>query len=278
MANYIKFNLIIFSFILGTIFTCINIYGEFNNIRPAIFFDDELRFTNDQPVTLTKTLVQLDKSKHESDLQFSQRITPVIAAGLAHIHWEKYEAEKFNQLVPIWENYFLYFMGKFSGIPEFEKYHFANYERSLERGIGICGDAAMILSQVLNNNNIDNEIITFPGHVIVSARFNNQELAFDADFGVSLPFSLSQIKESPNLVNRYYLNAGYFDYDIKAFDRIYNNNYQRWDGVKHFITNKYYFEKISYLIKWPLPLFLMSIGIFLIKRKNKKPKNTFNIH
>jgi hypothetical protein len=263
MSKILKISVAIIVFTLGFLLTSVNIYGEFKDIRPAVFFNEELRFTDDQPVILEQTLSQLVRSKNESDLQFSQRITPVIAAGLAHIHWERYAPEKFNQLIPIWENYFLYFMGKFSNIPEFEKYHFADYERSLERGIGICGDASMILSQVLSDNNIENDIVTFPGHVIVSAVFNNKkEQLFDADFGVSLPFSLNEIKQSPSLVNDYYLDAGYFDYDIKAFNRIYNNNYQRWNGVKHFITNKYYFEKVSYFLKWPMPIFLLLISIF----------------
>ncbi|MFT6836447.1 MAG: hypothetical protein ACJA0H_002497 [Francisellaceae bacterium] len=69
-------------------------------------------------------------------------------------------AEQFNQLIPIWENYFIYFMGVFSGIPEYERYHFANYQRSLERGIGLCGDASMVISQLLDKQNISNKILT----------------------------------------------------------------------------------------------------------------------
>ncbi len=258
----------IFSIIIGISLLSINVYGEFQNIRPTVFFNDELRFHNDQPETFNETLSQLQKTKNETDLQFAQRITQVVASGLAHIHWERYEPEKFNQLVPIWENYFLYLMGKFSNIPEYEKYHFANYKRSLKRGIGICGDASMILSQVLDENQIDNKIITFPGHVIVSAQFgHNKEQLLDADFGVSLPFSPDEIKQSPNLVNSYYLDAGYFDYDIKSFNRIYNNDYKRWDGVKHFITNKYYFEKVSYYLKWPLPILLIVLSLISFYRR-----------
>ena len=243
--------------------------GNFNIYDLLFSFNDELRFNNDQPETFKNTLALLTKLETEDDKQFSQRVTTVIAAGLAHIHWERYEPEKFNQQIPIWENYFLYFMGEFSNIPEYNKYHFANYIRSLERGIGICGDASMVLSQVLTKNNIDNNIITFPGHVVVSAKFNNIEQTFDADFGVSLPFTPEEIKQSPSLVNSYYLNAGYFDYDITAFNRIYNNTFQRWQGVEHFITKKYYFEKFAYILKWPLPILLMLITtIYFRKRIN----------
>ena len=258
------------SILIGTLLTSINIYGLFQNIRPPVFFSDELRFKNDISLSYEQTINKIIRKEAETDKAFANRITPIIAQGLAHIEWKQFSGSQFNQLIPIWENYFLYFMGKFSGIPEFEKYHFANYKRSLKRGIGICGDASMIMSQLLDKQKISNQLITFPGHVIVAAKFSdNTELLFDADFGVSLPFSPDEIKQSPSLVNEYYLNAGYYDYDITAFNRIYDNEYKRWDGVKHFITKKYYFEYITYTLKWPLPVLMISISLFYLYRSKK---------
>jgi hypothetical protein len=109
--------------------------------------DNELRLKNDTPHSYEETLDNTQRKEGESDKEYSDRIRRVIAQGLAHIHWKKYQNTKFNQLIPIWENYFLYFMGKFSGIPEFERYHFSDYKKSLKRGIGICGDASMVMSQ-----------------------------------------------------------------------------------------------------------------------------------
>lgn len=266
----LKFNIkVLFGFLLitfGVSLLSVNVYGLFKDIRPAIFFEDELRFANESPIQYEQTLVEIIKHGNESNPDYTHRLTKVIDDSIAHIHWERYEAEKFNQLVPIWENYFLYFVGIFSNIPEFKKYHFSDYKKSLKRGIGICGDASMIMSQLLDNNNISNQIITFPGHVIVAVKFDKQskELLFDPDFGVSLPFSPEEIKQSPHLVNDYYLQAGYYDYDIRAFNKIYNNDYQRWNGVSHFITNKYYFEKISYFLKWPLPVIAIIIGSYFL--------------
>lgn len=250
---------------LGGFLTTANIYGLFTNIRPAAFFEDELRFANDSPLAFDQTLKQIIKNDNESSLQYSERLTSVIAKSIAHIHWEKYESEKFNQLIPIWENYFLYIMGKMSGIREFKKYHFANYERSLKRGIGICGDASMIMSQLLSKNNIPNQIISFPGHVIVSAKFNenDSELLFDPDFGVNLPFTPDEVSQYPELVNEYYIQAGYFDYDVVTLNKIFNNDYKRWNGVEHFITKKYYFEEFAYFLKWPLPIILIIFGLYL---------------
>jgi hypothetical protein len=268
MANFRTY--LIIPFVLGIAFTCINIYGEFQQIRPADFSNDQLRFPDDQPETFEKTISQLKKIKNETDLQFSQRVTQVVSAGLAHIHWEAYSPDKFNQLVPIWENYFLFFMGMFTNIPEYEKYHFANYKKSLERGIGICGDASMIMSQILDEQGIANKILTFPGHVVVSAEFSDgNEAILDADFGVTVVISKNQLKENYNIIAQQYISAGYTARDEIFFQQMYQQDYIVWDGVEHFITNKYYFEHISYALKWPLPILLIIISILFLKKKNK---------
>jgi hypothetical protein len=255
---------------IGIALTAINVYGKFQHIRPTVFFPDELRFKNDISLSYEQTIAAIKRQPQESEKAYAARITHAISQGLAHIKWNQFSGSQFNQLIPIWENYFLYFMGKFSGIPEFEKYHFANYQRSLQRGIGICGDAAMIMSQLLDKEKISNQLLTFPGHVITTAKFSDgTELLYDADFGVTLPYSAEQIRKAPWLVDKFYEEAGYTSLDIKIMNNIYGNSYKRWNGVKHFITKKYYFEYITYSLKWPLPIVLILISVFMLYRNKK---------
>ena len=263
-----KSALAFFFLLTGCLLLAINIYGLFQDIRPSNISNENLRFVNDQPTPYEETIAQLTRKQGESDIAFANRATEAIAKGLAHIHWEKYKPEKFNQRVPIWENYFLYFMGKFTNIPEYQKYHFADYQRSLKRGIGICGDASMVLSQVLTKHNINNQILTYPGHVVVSANFDAQSsVILDADFGVSVPFNKDETKQHSSTIANLYTEKGYAEYDRVFFEKMYQSNYQAWDGVKHFITKKYYFEKISYWLKWPLPIFMIGM-FFLFRKKN----------
>lgn len=246
---------------LGAGLLGVNIYGLFKDVRPQMFFADELRFEEDITLTREETFEAIERLEGESDKEYADRITQVIGSGLAHIHWERYDTQKFNQLIPIWENYFLYFMGLFSGIPEFERYHFANYERSLNRGIGICGDASMIMSQLLDKQGIPNQLLTFPGHVILAATFDNdEELTFDPDFGVSLNHSPVDLSSSPDTVGQAYADAGYPQSDVIVMNRIYDNEFNRWDGVSHFITKKYYFEILAYWLKWPVPIIFIVLG------------------
>ena len=166
-------------------------------------------------------------------------------------------------------------MGMYSGISEFERYHFADYKRSLRRGIGICGDAAMVLSQVLSKNGINNKILTYPGHVIVSANFTpTNNIIFDPDFGVSIPYSKEKTLGHSQKIAEIYTENGYTKADERFFTRLYKQNYEEWDGVQHFITNKYYFEKIAYALKWPLPIFMIIMAVYRLRSKYKlRPKS-----
>jgi hypothetical protein len=164
-------------------------------------------------------------------------------------------------------------MGKFSGIPEFERYHYANYERSLKRGIGLCGDASMTLSQLLGKENIDNKILTFPGHVVVYASFNDgSEYILDPDFGVVVPFLRSELLSNNIEIAELYRDAGYTQGDVQFFTKMYTKSFKEWDGVQHFITKKYYFEKVSYWLKWPLPIVILLVSLMFLLRWHRLTK------
>jgi hypothetical protein len=260
----------VFLIVTGVSLTLINVYGIFNDVRSDRLNTEPSRFPNDVSLNYEQSMHEIKPVINESDVNYTLRMTNVISQSLAHIHWnEEADTTRYNQLIPVWENYFLYFMGRFSGIPEFEKYHYASYQRSLKRGIGICGDASMVMSQLLDKQGIKNQILSFPGHVVVAANIDGQERVFDPDFGVAIPFSPEKIKTSPTQIFQHYQDMGYSTREIQGLMRAYNLGFKRWDGVKHFITNKYYFEKITYALKWPLPIIVLLLGVFLFYRQKR---------
>jgi hypothetical protein len=271
-----KISLYLITFLVGSFLLMVNFYGLNRNIRVDDFSDQYLRFTQDQPANFDATMLELIRHKDESEIQYASRITSVVARGISHIEWLDFPAQQFNQLIPIWENYFLYFMGVFSGIPEYERYHYANYYRSLERGIGLCGDASMVISQLLNQQKIDNKILTFPGHVVVVASFDKgEQYILDADFGVVVPFSLDEIAVKSTEIGQLYQDAGYPISDFKFFKSMYQQDFKVWNGVQHFITKKYYFEILVYWLKWPLPITMMLFSLVcLVKIKRKIVRQT----
>jgi hypothetical protein len=188
---------------------------------------------------------------------------------LAHIRdWkERFSPEDVYQLVPVWENYILYFMGKIKITPEYERYHFVSYKRSLERGIGLCGDHSMILTQLLKTKNIKSKILSFQrGHVITQVNFSNgQSVMYDPDYGVEIPIHYSLAKENENLIKSIYIKAGYNERQANNMFRIYSATPKIFENTFSFMKKRYIMEYLSYFVKWMIP-FLLFLPIILFKR------------
>lgn len=252
--------------VCGTLLLLINIYGFTQQLAPSSITTDNLRFKeNDVTMTKSSFFENLPRKTGESDKEFAERLTHAIAATIAHIHWLDYPPAQFNQRVPIWENYILYFMGAFSGIPEYERYHFANPEKSIERGIGICGDTSMILSQFLQREGIENKILTFPGHVIVEADFGTHKQLLDADYGVALAQGMNFYRDNPDEFIRSYRAAGFINDAEEYLAQGIQQSVTYWNGTQHFITKKFYFEKIAYWLKWIMPFCMIFLGVLLYR-------------
>lgn len=253
--------------LISLILLGINLYGLFQSIRPSNLTSADLRFKDDYPINYQDALNHLERKPTIKDYDYLAHITKVISESIAHVNWnEESDPTKYNQLVPIWENYILYFMGKFSGIPEYQKYHFIDYQRSLERGIGICGDASMVASQVLNRSKIENQIVSFKTHVVIAAKTQEgTEITLDPDYGVVIPHPVDEIAADPTIVSPYYSQAGYSDREAIGVQQVYVGRFQKWIGVKHFVTNKYYFEYLSYILKWLIPSLGLLIGFFILR-------------
>lgn len=267
----IKFFISIMLISFGMLVLLINIYGLTQSIRSEALSSAPLSSNNAFNISYEQAYQALHSKEDETVAEFASRITTVISNAITHIKWEKEaDASKYHQLVPIWENYFLFIMGKVSGIPEYQKYHFADYKRSLKRGIGICNDVSMIMSQVLDNVGTKNQIIAFPRHVIVSAVIDDDNsMLFDPDFGVTIPVALKQIATSRTMIIKAYQEQGYSLEHGEFMANVFTEPYTEWNGVEHFMTKKYYFEKLAYLLKWPTPIIFILLGVYLLKRQEK---------
>ena len=257
------------SLLIGITLLAINLYGLTQSLRPEGLAPDVLRFEeNDLKLSQDDFREQVKRLPSESKEEYANRLTKVIADGMAHVHWEYYDPDLFHQRVPVWENYILYLAGALTSISEFERYHFTIPEKSIERGIGLCGDASMLLSELLNREGINNSIISIPGHVMVEANYGSQKQLLDPDFGVPLQNELIFYVSNPDTLVREYENFGYYNNGELVIKReMREGNYQYWNGASHFVTKKYYFERVSYILKWALPIILIVIGLLLRKYK-----------
>ena len=167
--------------------------------------------------------------------------------------------DKYNMRVPLTENYFLY-TASWIYPSAFRKYEFYNYKKAIERGIGLCSQHAIIVSEVLKKKGIESKIVELDGHVVVMAlidKVSKHWWVLDADYGVVIPHDIGEIESDPSIVGDFYSDAGYDKNNVSSLIRIYGQVGNRVSsGVNEYDSLKYYIEIAAYLMKWVFPLLL----------------------
>ncbi|AOY87507.1 hypothetical protein BKP64_04590 [Marinobacter salinus] len=258
--------------VIGVTLLAINIYGLTQDIRkPGLGVNDQehLRLIPEEVWSYQKSKSEIKKLKSGGSIsELAEEANQIVHKSLVHVKWTSVSPTEYRQLVPIWENYFLWAVGKFSGLPQFERYHYANYLRSIKRGIGICGDASTALSTILDKYNIDNRIISFDGHVIVEYKNENRKWGLlDPDFGVSLDASLEILRKKPGAFRNKYENAGVKGQQVSDLIYIYNKDYSIFEDTYHFMTLRYIFEEATYILKWLFPGTLTLLSLIYLRRR-----------
>lgn len=262
--------------LIGILLMGVNLYGLTQDIRkPGLGIDNpgELRFVPDevlsyeQSMAAISALVQI-KNKDEA----VKNAVEIVHKSLVHPDWFRVDPEEYRQLVPIWENYFLYAIGKFSDLPQFNRYHYADYKHSIERGIGVCGDAAIVLDSVLKQLGVNSRILSFKDHVIVGYRVDSGDWHLaDPDFGVVLSPTLQQLRSGTKSAEDDYLKAGYSEHEYHTLDKVFKKPFVIFEDPYDFMKLRYVFEYASYVLKWVLPpLFLLPVSYFWIRNKRQR--------
>ena len=191
----------------------------------------------------------------------------LVSKSITHVQWYRVDPKDYRQLVPVWENYLLHLVGRLSDLEFYQRYHFVDYKKSIKRGIGVCGDTSMILNQILDKYGIENDIIAFNGHVVISATIDDQHYVADPDFGVLMSIPLAELSRRPKQVYDAYLAAGYTENDGVILVDTYSTKYSIFDDVYHFVTKRYIFEYTSYILIWLLPIGLLIVFGLLSQKK-----------
>ncbi len=274
--RHLFFNLVVLlMLVFGIMLLGLNLYGLTQPLRkPGLGVTEQelLRFIPEDVWSYETSLSAINSlSRLESKEALAENANKVVHRSLVHVNWQKVDPIAYRQLVPPWENVFLWAVGQFSGLPQFERYHYADYRRSIRRGIGICGDASIVLSSVLDRYAIDNDIISFGGHVIVEYEdAKGQKLLLDPDFGVAINRSLDDLKADPELVRPLYLEAGYSTQEVDDLISIYSGDMAIFDGTYSFMSKRYLFEKATYVLKWLLPPLLIFPTVVLWLRRRRQ--------
>jgi len=254
---------------IAIILIVINTIGIFMSLRNLeIYTENNTFFKNDITLTQEQLLEILDE-KENSKQDFALKANDAINKGIAH-YWLDEGIDKYNLRIPIFENYIL-FLSSYAYPVSFEKYQFIDYQKAIERGVGLCSQHSIILSEILEKNDIDSKIVGLSGHVVVMANIDKKKdlwWILDPDYGVTIKHNISQIEEKPEIITAYYSEKGYNDVEIEKLVNIYGSEGNIiHDGVLEYNNkNKYYFEKLSYVAIWVLPLILIFLAFRLRKR------------
>lgn len=243
----------------------LNVTGLGLSLRnPDIYQERSTKFEED--ITLTETeLYDAIVRTEDSDQEYVIKLNQALNHGIAH-YWRDEGIHKYNLRIPIHENYLLYF-ASYLYPRAFEKYTFYNYKKAIERGVGLCSQHSIIISQILEQNGIASRLVALSGHVVAMAQVEKESDTWwvvDPDFGVVVEHSISEIEKNPEIIRPYYEAKGYEPKKVNGLVMIYGKDGNRiWKGPKDYLGRKFQFEKLSYVAIWVIPIMLLLSSLSL---------------
>ena len=92
-------------------------------------------------------------------------------------------------------------------------------------------------------------------------------LAHTALGNLSVVWSRALVEPGASMGRGAYLEAGYAPREVDDLFAAYRTPFALYDDTYHFMTKRYIFEEVSYVLKWIFPLFLLIVcGAYLFFR------------
>ena len=154
--------------------------------------------------------------------EYITNLNEAVHQGIAH-YWRDEGINKYNLRIPFYENYLL-FIASYLAPEEYLKYEFYDYRRAIERGVGLCSQQAIIVSEILLEKRIPSFIIGLSGHVVLRAQVDadrDEWWVLDPDYGVVIPHDIDIIEKNPKIIRSFYAQAGYKPKTIDSLGKIY---------------------------------------------------------
>lgn len=269
----------VLAFILGLSLLGINTVGLFIPLKnPAIYNEQKTGSINDTTITYDEAMRQLKTVPLQDVKQYVKSINEIINRGIAH-YWEDSGIKKYNLTIPLHENYILYALSYV--YPDYKKYEFCQYKKALERGVGLCSQQAIAITDFLNRKGIETRIVSLGGHVVATAKVdekNNEWWVLGPDLNVVIPYSIEKLETSPDIVRSYY--RGKIDKNIGLTEEQIAEIYGKEGNIIYPTGNygymdcnwkKVFIERSSYFLIWIIPILL--ILPYVIIKLNKMKKN-----
>jgi len=263
--------------VVGALLLALHLGGRVVPLRNPAIYSERTPFPHDIQLTYEEARSQLVRRAGETAEAYALRAHDVVTRGMAH-YWRDDGVDKYHLRLPPWENYVLW-AASFVRPGMYRKWEFADPDRALERGVGLCSQAAIVLVHALRNNGVPAVIVGLDGHVVAMAAVApGKRILLDADYGVVVPFGLTEVSANPDLVRPYYA-AKYPPAKVDQMVGIYGpkGNFLDPSGAANYTAVRHRREVISYTLCWVIPLVLMApYGLVLagtaLRRRLKRRK------
>lgn len=245
-------------FVLGAGLLILHLSGRQMSLRNPEIYTSRTAFDHDISLTYEEARAQLVRRPGESDEEFAVRATYVVNRGMAH-YWKDEGIDKFRLRLPPWENY-LFWVASFVNPKRYAKWEFANPDKALERGVGLCSEHAIVLVHALRRNGVPATIVGLDGHVVAMALVRPETFyLLDADYGVVLPHSIMEVQQDPEIVRPYYA-AKYPPQVADYLVEVYGPEGNRMDpsGERIYTAGKRRREAVFYTAAWAIPVAFMA--------------------
>jgi hypothetical protein len=253
-------------FILGMILMVFNIIGLFKSLRNEELYSEVTPYKDDISIRFEEAKKLWERGENESVKDFAARATMLINKSMAHYYKDE-GIKKYYLRIPLWENYILRIKQWITGR---KKYEFRNYQKAIERGVGLCSQPCIGLKYLLNENGIEADLWDLQQHIVVGVTFYDRtEYTLDPDYGYVIPVAIRGLQQNPNLVREAYKNHDgvYASHVIehKSTEDIVKMYTQEGNRIYYM---KKPFEDFSYIAKWVLPfLFILPYLLTLLIAK-----------
>lgn len=256
----------------------INIIGLFISLRnESIHQETAVNFADDFILTENELYNRINKPVIDKK-EYIINLNKAVYQGIAW-YWSDAGINKYNLRIPFYENYLL-FIASYLYPQEYLKYEFVDYRRAIERGIGLCSQHAIIVSEILKEKRIPSFIIGLSNHVVLRVQVNDNPeewWVLDPTYGVVIPYDIDYIENIPGSIGPFYAQMGINLKRIAGLEKLYEkkgNVVSREQGARGYQLVRYFFEPAFYLLKWIIPCILITLSTFLFYNRKKTNNQT----
>lgn len=236
--------------VVGTLLLLFNVIGIFHYETVEI---DDPHLLDDSPTTVPEELFWDNAYRriNEPIDAYLQRLTELISRRMLLIDPQYTKPT-------IFENWILWIYSKMIGY-----YEWSDTKRAVRLGGGYCSQHAIVLNNILREQDIPSRIIKLGGHVLNEVLINGAWKVYDSDYNVIFNASLKELENDSVRVYEAYLGAGRPEDEAKQWQKVFATDADNWHYRKTSIyrEEKYYIEVAALYLVWIIPSIMILVGI-----------------